>query len=254
MRTVFWLWMVLAGWGGLALAFDHGHSAWSAWLDRMVDEQGRVDYRAAVADQDSLNGYLAEIAAVSPDEYRSWTREQQLATLLNLYNASTVGLVVRNEPVTSIKDIGTLLRGPWEQPSVLWFGRRTTLSALHHQMIVPLFNDDRVAFALCRAAVSSPPLRREAYVADRLDAQLDDQRRRFLTDPAFNRIGPDLATWHLSELFQWEAASILRTTADPAAYISHALGMTMPEPPPRIAFRPFNWSLNRQPVARTDTP
>ncbi|HMO03297.1 MAG TPA: DUF547 domain-containing protein [Kiritimatiellia bacterium] len=248
------MWLVLVGWGGLVMAFDHQHSVWTEWLARTVDDQGRVDYLVAVADQDRLNRYLAELSAVSPDQYRSWTRNQQLATLLNLFNASTIGLVVRNEPITSIKDIGTLLRGPWEQPAVLWFGRRTTLSALHHQMIVPLFNDDRVAFALSRAAVSSPPLRREAYVADRLDAQLDDQRRRFLADPAFNRIGPDLATWHLSELFQWEAASILRTTADPAAYITHALGMTMPEPPPRIAFRPFNWSLNRQPVAEKEHP
>jgi hypothetical protein len=220
----------------------------------MVDKQGRVDYSAAKAEEASLNGYLAELAAVTPDGYRSWTRDQQLAALLNLYNASTVGLILRNEPVTSIKDIGTLLRGPWEQPSVLWFGRRTTLSALHHQMIVPLFPDDRIAFALCRAAVSSPPLRREAYVADQLDAQLEDQRRRFLTDPSLNRAAPDLSTWQLSALFQWEAASILRATADPAAYIAKALGWTLPDPPPRIEYRHFNWALNRQPDLRIDTP
>lgn len=234
--------------------FNHNHPAWNDWLNRMVDAQGRVDYRAAKAEEASLNGYLAELAAVTPDDYRAWTRDQQLAALINLYNASTVGLILRNEPVTSIKDIGTLLRGPWEQPSVLWFGRRTTLSALHHQMIVPLFGDDRIAFALCRAAVSSPPLRREAYVADRLDAQLEDQRRRFLTDPAFNRTGPDLATWQVSALFEWEAAAILRDTPDTATYIARALGSTLSDPPPRIEIRPFHWALNRQPVANQERP
>jgi len=254
MRRVIGLVVAWACWGGPVWAFDHGHEVWTDWLSRMVDVQGRVDYRAAKADEASLNGYLAELDAVSPDQYRSWTRDQQLATLLNLYNASTVGLILRNEPVTSIRDIGTLLRGPWEQPSVRWFGRRTTLSALHHQMIVPLFNDDRIAFALHRAAVSSPPLRREAYVAADLDAQLEDQRRRFLVDPAFNRVGPDLATWKISELFQWEATSTLRTTADPATYIAHALGWTLPDPPPRIEYRPFNWALNRQPVPTQERP
>jgi hypothetical protein len=43
--------------------------------------------------------------------------------------------------------------------------------------------DPRVYFALNSMTASAPPLRQEAYDGARLDEQLTDQGRRFLSDP-----------------------------------------------------------------------
>ncbi len=58
-----------------------------------------------------------------------------------------------------------------------------TLDAIEHEILRPDFDEPRIHFAINCASVSCPDLRAEAYVAARLDEQLDDATRRFLRDP-----------------------------------------------------------------------
>jgi len=60
---------------------------------------------------------------------------------------------------------------------VRWFGRTLTLNDLEHKILRVQYVEPRIHFALARAARGCPPLRSEAYEADRLDAQLDDRAR-----------------------------------------------------------------------------
>jgi hypothetical protein len=46
-------------------------------------------------------------------------------------------------------------------------------------------------------------LREEAYVAERLDAQLEEQAARFLSDRSRNRYDPATATLEVSRIFDW---------------------------------------------------
>ena len=91
---------------------------------------GRVDYRALNADPAPLDRYLASLGRVSESEFRSWPESRRLAFLFNLYNAATLQLVRDHYPVDSIKDIGSWLKGPWDQPVVPLFGERITLNTL----------------------------------------------------------------------------------------------------------------------------
>lgn len=241
----------LLGWAAPAVAdagFDHDHRAWSVVLEAVVDGQGRVDYAALKADPQPLQHYLSDLAAVTPEVYRSWTREQQLACLINLYNASTLAMVARHYPVASIKDIGTLLRGPWGQPSVAWMGRATTLDYLQHQLIRPLFADSRTHFALVCAARSAPALRREPFRADRLEQQLDEQRAQFLADPTKNRLEPG-GDWILSPVFDWYAGDFQREASTIEAYVRRAWPDSLDASgatngAARIRYASFDWRLN----------
>ena len=58
-------------------------------------------------------------------------------------------------------------------------------------------------FALNCASIGCPLLRREAYVAEKLDAQLEDQTRRFLSDRSRNRYNADKNTLEMSKIFLW---------------------------------------------------
>ena len=53
--------------------------------------------------------------------------------------------------------------------------------------------------------MSWPPLRNEAFVADKLDQQLDDQMRQFLSDDQSNTINLKDNRVKLSSIFKWYA-------------------------------------------------
>ena len=128
---------------------------------------------------------------------------ERLAFLINLYNASTLELIIDHYPVKSIKDIGGFFKGPWDEDVVRLFGKTITLDNLEHDIIRKDYNEPRIHLALVCAAKGCPPLRSEAYVADRLDAQLDDQSRRFLASPAGLRIDHGKKAVFFSSIFKW---------------------------------------------------
>ena len=82
-------------------------------------------------------------------------------------------------------------------------GRTLTLDEVEHQVIRKEFHEPRIHFALVCAAVSCPPLRREAYTGGRLDEQLDAQARAFLASPERNRVDAASRTVFLSPVFGW---------------------------------------------------
>jgi hypothetical protein len=200
--------------GRTACAFDQTHAAWDALLKRDVvvipgGNASRVDYAAFKRDQDALNLYLEGLSAVTPAEYQGWTREQQLAFLINAYNGYTIKLVLTRYPgLKSIKDIGSLLQSPWKKEFFTLVGAARSLDTVEHGMIrAPgAFDEPRIHFALNCASIGCPMLREEAYVAERLDAQLESGVRRFLGDRTRNRYDPVSNRLELSAIFDWYRA------------------------------------------------
>ena len=58
-------------------------------------------------------------------------------------------------------------------------------------------------FAVNCASIGCPMLREEAYVAERLDAQLEEQARRFLSDRSRNRFNAESGALEVSKIFDW---------------------------------------------------
>ncbi|MCR4295249.1 MAG: DUF547 domain-containing protein, partial [Elusimicrobia bacterium] len=166
----------------LLLAALPARAGLNAALSAHVRE-GRVDYAGLKKDSAGLDAWLAAAAALDENEFKGRSREQRLAFLINLYNAATLRLILDRYPIASIRDIGPAWdpNKAWKLPAVKVFGRTVTLNQVEHEMIRPVFNEPRVHFALVCAAKGCPPLRSEAYDGSRLDAQLDDQARLFLS-------------------------------------------------------------------------
>ena len=197
-----------------ALAFDQNHAAWDALLKRhvVVAQNGGssgVDYAGFAPDQRALNAYVDGLSSVTQAEYRGWTREQQLAFLINAYNAYTVKLVLTRYPdLKSIKDLGSFLQSPWKIEFFRLLGAARSLDEVEHGLIrAPgVFDDPRIHFALNCASIGCPMLRDEAYVAERLDARLEDGVRRFLGDRSRNRYDPASGKLEVSRIFDWYKA------------------------------------------------
>ena len=203
-----------------APAFDHAHAAWTALLSKHVvvidgGHASRVRYDGLAKDRESLHRYLETLQQVPSAEFRGWTRAQRLAFLLNAYNAFTVEKVLTRYPdIRSIWDFGRVFGQPFRDRFFTLLGRPTSLDDIENDMLrVPgAYDDVRIHFALNCASIGCPMLRAEAYVADRLGAQLDDQMARFLSDRSRNRLDPKTGRLGVSKIFDWAGKDWKRGT------------------------------------------
>lgn len=251
---------------GLAQAFDHAHSTWNSLLQRhLVEIDGgrasQVDYAGILQQRAALSGYLQTLSAVGLSEYQAWSRDQQLAFLINAYNAFTVELVLSGYPgIESIKDLGSLLRSPWKRRFFTLLGEQRHLDNLEHDLIRAsgVFDEPRVHFAVNCASIGCPMLRAEAYVADRLNSQLEDATRRFLSDRTRNRFHSASGELQVSKIFDWyqedfetpgtaeDLKSFLARYADQLA-TSEVERRLLRNGDFRIGFLDYDWRLNGVP-------
>jgi len=202
--------LAVAG-GASAQSFDHSHAAFDTLLKKHVRLAGRgnssqVDYRGFAADRTALAGYLRQLTAVTPAQYGGWSKAQQYAFLANAYNAFTIEKILTRYPrINSIRDFGRVIGNPWKDEFFTLLGAKRNLDWIEHEtMRAPgVFDDPRVHVAVNCASVGCPMLGRDAFVAERLDAQLDDLFGRFMSDRSRNRYNAQAQTVELSQLFDW---------------------------------------------------
>ncbi|WP_228008854.1 DUF547 domain-containing protein [Cyanobium sp. LEGE 06113] len=178
------------------------HARYAVVLERFVDGSGLVNYTALQKDPGDLEAYVAELAAVTPASFQAWDEPEQIAFLLNAYNALTLESVIEQKPLkSSIRDI----LGVWKLNRHQVAGESMTLDHLEHGIMRKDYNEPRIHAGLVCAAISCPPLRREPYVGSRLDEQLDDQVRLWLGSPQGLVIDQGTGTVAISAIFQWFA-------------------------------------------------
>jgi hypothetical protein len=196
------------------VAFDHQHQMLNQVLSDVVrlspnKRQTRVDYGLLNKQPEQLNRYLTALSSVKQSEYKLWTDDEQLSFLINAYNAFTLQLInqnyakFQNGKVESIKDLGGFFSNPWKQSFFTLLEEKHSLDDIEHDMIRLWFKRPRIHAALVCAAVSCPPLRDQAFVADQLSQQLDDQMRQFLSDDQRNTINLSNNRVNLSSIFKW---------------------------------------------------
>jgi hypothetical protein len=232
-------------------AFDQDHAAWDALLSRYV-AHGLVDYGAWKRDGTaSLEAYVAALGQVSAPCFAAFTRAQQLAFLIDAYNANTVRLVLDNYPLTSIRKIGLLPGAAFRSDFITLPAAgpgEISLDAIEHGTLRKKYQEPRIHFALVCAARSCPALRSEAYRAATLDAQLDDQGRIFLGDPSKNRFDANGGTLLLSRIFEWFDQDFVKAAGSVAAFVAPYLSASAAEAARdrsvKIDFLDYDWSLN----------
>jgi hypothetical protein len=246
---------------GLALAaprsgeFDQRHERWSEVLSACVRGDG-FDYKKLKNDRAKLEAYLGSLEAVMPEEFAGWKREQQFAFWIDAYNAYTVKRVVDAYPIASIKDLGDDKQSVWDQefiPLGRLFpeagDRKLTLNDLENRILRPKFKDARVHAAINCASRSCPPLLGEAFVAEKLDRQLDAQVERWLGDPERNRFDRKSGTVLVSKVFDWFKDDFVREADSVRRWIEvHAPGAERDwlsnAKELKIEFLDYSWKLN----------
>lgn len=215
-KNTYPLWIIKTGVGlalavtmGTALAAppDHNYAQWNTLLQKHVKwlqgkKASQVDYAQFAKDRESLKAVLKEWSSVTQEEYNAFSRDQKMAFLINAYNGYTVELILTKYPkLKSIKDLGTFLKSPWKNEFFTLLGKPRNLDWIEHEQLRPVFKDPRVHAAVNCASVGCPALQDEAFVATKLNSQLETSFKRFLSDKTRNRVQKD--ELQVSSIFKW---------------------------------------------------
>jgi hypothetical protein len=251
-RLIFLACCLWAG-GALAQGFDHSHKAWDALLRKNVvvlegGKASQVRYAAMAQDRAALDAYLESLAAVGAAEFGRWTRPQQMAFLINAYNAHTVEKVLTRYPdLRSIWDFGKIFGNPFKDRFFRLLGKPASLDDIEHEQLRKPHREPRVHYALNCASIGCPMLREEAYVPERLERQLEEQAVRFLGDRSRNRFAG--GKLEVSKIFDWYAEDFEPRAAYFARYAKlladdpQAQQLISQEKAP-LVFLDYDWSLN----------
>jgi len=260
LRLIIFAWCAVTV--GAAQASAISHETWDALLKRHVEvrDGGKVtavDYSGMAADRNVLQKYLQNLAAVSRRQFDGLSRDDQLALLINAYNAWTVELILTGYPdIDSIKDLGSFFQSPWKKEFVDLLGEKRTLDELEHELIrgSGRYNEPRIHFAVNCASIGCPALKKEAYRGEALEAQLEEATTAFLADRSRNRL--ENTTLKISSIFKWYREDFeagwrgTNTLPQFLALYRDSLGLSDAQAAKLVAgdidieFLKYDWSLN----------
>ncbi|NKB36101.1 MAG: DUF547 domain-containing protein [Gammaproteobacteria bacterium] len=176
------------------LASDQLHEPFSQLLAETVDN-GHVDYSKIKGDV-RFGNYLKALQQTRPENYA--TQEEKLAFWINAYNALAIkGIIDGLSPSSFFGRVSYFKTTDYEVA-----GKSINLYDLERDIIIP-FDEPRIHFAIVCASYSCPKLRAEAYLADTLEAQLEDNAIDFLNDPVKNSFDVKKKRANLSKIFDW---------------------------------------------------
>lgn len=245
--TVFLSWFLFHA--SLAAAFDF--SDWDALLKKHVKTttiDGVMLNAIAYKDLNTDPGFkrvVDGLKTASLDVLK--TQEEKLTFWINVYNVLAVKVVVDNYPVKSIKDVGSVFKAVWKRPAGVVAGKEHTLNEVEHEILRKM-GDPRIHVAIVCASVSCPDIRKEAYIAERLNEQLDDQMRKFLENSGKGlRIDEKKKRIYLSAIFKW-----FKEDFEPrggvisfvSQYVASAQKKNFQEFGKKIKYLDYNWDLN----------
>lgn len=257
--------VILSAQIGYSDSFDIKHTAWNNWLKRFTTVSGPVTtvaYKGAKNDS-TLAPYTDLVQAFPKAQFDALGEKDRLAFLINAYNALTVQWILQNYPVKSIKDTGSLFSSPWKKKFFKLFGEDQNLDGIEHGIIRKTFNEPRIHFAVVCASKGCPALAGTAYVAAKLEEQLEAGTRLFLSDKTRNYYDAKENRFYLSKIFDWYGDDFkngdARAVADAGGEVKSAAGTVQAFVAKRMAkdvteeklmqaasikYLDYDWSLN----------
>ena len=229
---------------GMAGSTPPSHQLWNELLKSNVKPDGQVDYKGFIREKPKLEKYLKLLSENAPDR-KTWSKNEQLAYWINVYNAFTVKLIVDFYPTKSIRDLGPRIKIPlikdvWHYKFFKIAGVEMSLDEVEHSILRKEFEEPRIHFAINCASVSCPPLLNEAFVVANLENQLTRVAITFINDPTRNKISSQSA--QLSPIFSWFKGDF--TKKGTLIEFLNRYAKVKLSPNARVTFMEYNWNLN----------
>lgn len=209
------------------------HDLWNDLLKKHVSADGKVDYLGFKKDMAALESYLGGLTRNPVQD--DWSRNEKMAYWINAYNAFTVKLILDNYPISSITKLDN--GKTWDVKRITLGKNTYSLNNLENDILRPKFNDARIHFAVNCAAKSCPPLLNRAFMADKLDVQLEQQAKAFINNPKYNKISANEV--QISKIFEWYAQDF----GNIIEYLNK-YSTTKINPNATVKYLEYDWALN----------
>ncbi|MDQ6987456.1 MAG: DUF547 domain-containing protein [Mariprofundaceae bacterium] len=215
-----------------ALLHDHVHAG-----ERNNIRLNLVDYNAWANDK-HWPALLAALRDFNTDKLTD--RNEKLAFWINTYNILAIKMVIDHAPLASIRDVGSFFSPVWKKTAGIIAGKQRSLHEIEHEILRSM-GEPRIHFAIVCASVSCPDLRMQAYRAATLDAQLNDQTRRFLNTPGkgMKISGNNI---YISKIFDWFADDF--TASGGVDAFVRKYRTEKPLTTDSLTYLDYDWSLN----------
>ncbi len=224
-------------------------------LLRLYVDGTRFDYEELFrneADVKRLSDYVDRLESLNPE---NWEFNDALAYWINLYNAATLELILKNYPLGSIKDIGGLFSSPWKEDVVMVAGEALNLDEIENEIIRKQFKDARIHFAVNCASISCPPLANFAFTGEKLDEQLNTVCKNVFDNDLWLQV-TSTERWievkekeiRISKIFDWYKQDFIEYSGSVRKFLAqyrpqdaeHILN-----PKVKIKHMGYNWDLNK---------
>ncbi len=217
----------------------HRHEQWDQLVKANVTPEGEVDYKAFKTNEVKLDAYLKQLNQNHPKS--SWTTNQRKAYLINAYNAFTVKLIVMHYPVESIRAIDGRFSKPFTTAFAKIGDKEYSLDDIEKGMLLKM-GDPRVHFAVNCASESCPKLADEAFLASKLDQQLDQAANAFVNSDKNKLTASDVK---LSKIFKWYASDFELEGQSVIDFINQYAEVSISKSA-FIDYLDYSWVLNEQ--------
>jgi len=228
------------------------HSRWATILDKYLvtgnpSEINRFRYATvSSADRQVLQDYIAALQRVT---VTGLNRQEQKAYWINLYNALTVEVILGHYPVKSIMDIdispGFFSQGPWDAKLLTIEGESISLNDIEHRILRPIFQDNRVHYALNCASLGCPNLQPDPFTAANMEEMLNKGAREYINHPRGVTVGKK--SIQVSSIYKWFKSDFGGSDSGIIdhllLYARDELVTTLGNGKKRLRFD-YNWNLN----------
>lgn len=210
------------------------HKTWDELTNKYVSTSGKVNYKGMKTEMILIRSYLYHLAETPVKS--DWTKNETLAYWFNLYNASTVYLIVQKYPIKSITD----LEGgkPWDKKFIKSGDKTYSLNDIENVIVRPKYNEPLVHVAFNCAAVSCPNLLKGAFLPEKLTTQLTAQAKAWINDTSKNKISADKV--EVSQIFDWYGKDF---SGGVVGFINK-YGNSKANDNASVSFLEYNWALN----------
>ena len=202
-----------------------------------VSADGNVDYKGFKKDIRKFDEYLVEIREHAP--MKDWTKNERKAFYINAYNAYMIKFLITKYPVKSPKDAKFSGKTIWEFRMVQIGPTKYNLTQIEDN-ILRRMGDPRIHFAINCGAKSCPKLLNEAYMPEKLSAQLTAATKKFLSNKTHNVISPKKVK--VSKIFEWYAEDF-KGDNSLVKFLNKYTSVTVNNDA-KVEYLEYNWALN----------
>jgi hypothetical protein len=211
----------------------------TAFLQKFVNKDGKVNYAGIQRSPGLLDALLSDIAAFDVQKAEA---ADQYAFYLNAYNLLVIGEIVRHYPLASVQS----MPGFFNRTRLRVGGELLTLDQIETDKLRKIYDDPRLHFALVCGTNSCPRLNRTAYVGKNLFAQLNNQARFALLDPAYVQVNDAAKVVRLPEIFHWYGGDFSASGKTGVLYVNQFRKENRVPTWYAVEYYSYNWTLNDQ--------